>query len=222
MTYLMQNELDKLKKQLLGLTAVVEETVQQAIKALLEYDVALAKKVIDGDERIDDMEVELEESCLKVLALHQPVAVDLRFLVAVLKINNDLERIGDLATNIAERAVALAGEQRIEPPYDVNRMADLAQKMLKGSIDCLVQTDIRLAKTVLDFDDDVDAMHSENFRLIKDGIRNNLQHLDPLSQYLTVSRHLERIADLATNIAEDVYYMIEGEIVRHTSDWAQN
>lgn len=221
MTYVMQNELDKLKKQLLSLTAVVEESVEQAVKALVRIDVSLAEKVIAGDERIDRMEVELEEECLKVLALHQPVAVDLRFIIAVLKLNNDLERIGDLAANIAERAVALADTGRIDPPYDVGKMGETAQRMLKGSLDCLVRMDIRLARDVLDLDDDVDAMHSGNFRLIKERIRGNIDELESLTQYLTVSRHLERIADLATNIAEEVYYMIEGEIVRHTSDWAR-
>ncbi|HKL48179.1 MAG TPA: phosphate signaling complex protein PhoU [Desulfuromonadales bacterium] len=219
MTYLMQNELDKLKKQLLALTAEVEEAVEQALKALETFDVPLARKVIDGDERIDQMEVELEEECLKVLALHQPVAVDLRFIIAVLKLNNDLERIGDLAANIAERALALADTKRISPPYDIGRMGGTTRKMLKGSLDCLVQMNTHLAQDVLDLDDEVDAMHSGNFQLIKDRIRTNVDELESLTQYLTVSRHLERIADLATNIAEEVFYMIEGEIVRHTSNW---
>ncbi|MFO7983667.1 MAG: phosphate signaling complex protein PhoU [Desulfuromonadales bacterium] len=221
MTYLMQNELDKLKKQLLTLTAEVEEAAEQALKSLETLDVPLARKVIEGDDRIDQMEVELEEECLKVLALHQPVAVDLRFIIAVLKLNNDLERIGDLAANIAERALALADTRRIAPPYDVGKMGGTARKMLKGSLDCLVQMDTHLAQDVLDLDDEVDAMHSGNFQLIKDRIRTNIDELESLTQYLTVSRHLERIADLATNIAEEVYYMIEGEIVRHTSNWTQ-
>jgi phosphate transport system protein len=165
------------------------------------------------------MEVELEEECLKVLALHQPVAIDLRFIIAVLKINNDLERIGDLAANISERTVALAESDRIDPPFDFTAMAASTQQMLKGSLDCLVQMDTALAQHVLDLDDEVDAMHSRNFQLIKDQIRRHPENLESLTHYLTVSRHLERIADLATNIAEDVYYMIEGEIVRHTSDW---
>jgi phosphate transport system protein len=179
----------------------------------------LAEKVIAGDDQIDRMEVELEEECLKILALHQPVAIDLRFIVAVLKINNDLERIGDLAANIAERTVALADSGRIDPPFDFTGMAASTRQMLKGSLDCLVKMDTVLAQHVLDLDDEVDAMHSHNFQLIKEQIRSHPDHLESLTHYLTVSRHLERIADLATNIAEDVYYMIEGEIVRHTSDW---
>ncbi len=219
MTQLMQKELDKLKNQLLTLSAVVEEGVRQASQALETFDATLAKQVIGTDEQVNQMEVELEEECLKVLALHQPVAIDLRYIVAVLKINNDLERIGDLASNIAERALTLTGETRISPPFDCNGMAHKVQIMLKKSLDCLVQMDIRLARQVLKLDDEIDQQHRDNFGLIKEQIRLQPDHLDALSQYLTVSRHLERIADLATNIAEDVYYMIEGEIVRHTSNW---
>jgi phosphate transport system protein len=219
MTQLMQKELDKLRNQLLTLSAVVEDVVRQASLSLETYDSALAKQVIGTDEQINQMEVELEEECLKVLALHQPVAIDLRYIVAVLKINNDLERIGDLASNIAERALALASETRISPPFDCAGMALKVQTMLKKCLDCLVQMDIRLARQVLKMDDEIDRQHKENFGLIKEQIRLHPENLDALSHYLTVSRHLERTADLATNIAEDVYYMIEGEIVRHTSNW---
>ncbi len=221
MTQLMQRELDRLRKQLLSLSAVVEESVQQAARALEKRDVPLAQKVMDNDEQINDLEVELEEECLKVLALHQPVAIDLRYIVAVLKINNDLERIGDLGANIAERVLSLAGEDPIAPPFDYLGMAQKVQAMLKGSLDCLVQMDTRLAQKVMRLDDEIDRQHSDNYRLIKDRIRQNPEQLDQLFNFLTVSRHLERIADLATNIAEDVFYMIEGEIVRHTSDWGK-
>ncbi len=215
MTQHMSRELDRLKKGALALSAVVEESVQQSIQALEEVNVARAEKVIAGDVVIDQMEVDLEEECLKVLALHQPVAIDLRFIIAVLKINNDLERIGDLAANIAERAVALAGESQYPPPFDVTAMAAKVQGMLKQSLDSLVQLDTRLAGKVLKMDDEIDALHSRNYKLIKEGIRRDIAQLENLTHYLTVSRHLERIADLATNIAEDVIYMIEGEIVRH-------
>ncbi len=222
MTQLMQHELDKLKKQLLALCAVVEEAVQQATRALETGDLELAHKVLVTDDQVNDAEVELEEECLKVLALHQPVAIDLRYIVAVLKINNDLERIGDLAANVAERAIALANEETIVVPFDVNGMAKKTQTMLKSSLDCLVQMDTRLAHKVLKLDDEIDHQHSDNYRLIKERILERPQEIGALSHYLTVSRHLERIADLATNIAEDVYYMIEGEIVRHTEDWGQD
>ncbi len=219
MTQLLQKELDKLSQRLLTLSAIVEQGVQQAAHSLAAFDVELAKKVINSDQQINDMEVELEEECLKALALYQPVAIDLRYIAAVLKINNDLERIGDLAANIAERAVALAEDTRIRPPYDSEGMASLAQNMLKVSLDCLVRLDVQLARKVLLMDDEMDQRHKDNFGLIKEQILLHPEHLDQLSHYLTISRHLERIADLATNIAEDVYYMIEGEIVRHTSHW---
>ena len=219
MTIHLQKELDTLKKMLLGLSAVVEESVHQAVESLEKCDVALAEKVIAGDTQIDNLEVEIEEECLKALALYQPVAVDLRFIVAVLKINNDLERIGDLATNIAERTVALASICRLEPPFDYLSMAAKTQRMLKMSLDSLVGLDVALAKEVQSLDDEVDQMHADNFTFIKAEMRRDPDSIDHITQYLTVSRHLERIADLATNIAEEVYYLIEGEIVRHTSDW---
>jgi len=219
MTHIMQKEIESLKTQLLSLAAIVEESVQQSVHSLESRDLAMARKVIDGDEQVDRLEVQLEEECLKVLALHQPVAIDLRFLVVLLKINNDLERIADLAANIAERAIALVELPRIVPPFDLPEMALHAKKMLEMSLNSLVELDIDKTKKILAMDDHIDTMHAENFRHIKERILRKPDELDPLTQYLTVSRHLERIADLATNIAEDVYYMIEGEIVRHREEW---
>jgi phosphate transport system protein len=216
MTQHMQRELEKLKKMILALSAVVEESVQQAGLSLEKMDIPLAEVVIDNDEQIDQMEVDLEEECLKILALYQPVAIDLRFIISVLKINNDLERIADLAVNIAERTLALAEEPRIPVPFDFAEMARKVQTMLKKSLDALVNMDTRLALQVCDLDDEVDALHKKTYVLVKEQIRENPDALNALVHYLSVSRHLERIADLATNIAEDVVYMIEGEIVRHT------
>ena len=216
MTQHMQRELEKLKKMILALSAVVEESVQQAGQSLEKMDVALAELVIGNDEPIDQMEVDLEEECLKILALYQPVAIDLRFIISVLKINNDLERIADLAVNIAERTLALVEEPRIPVPFDFAEMARKVQTMLKKSLDALVNLDTRLALQVCDLDDEVDALHKKTYQLVKDQIRKNPDALNGLIHYLSVSRHLERIADLATNIAEDVVYMIQGEIVRHT------
>ncbi|MEJ2700196.1 MAG: phosphate signaling complex protein PhoU, partial [Desulfuromonadales bacterium] len=206
----------KLKKMILALSAVVEESVQQAGLSLEKMDIPLAEVVIDNDEQIDQMEVDLDEECLKILALYQPVAIDLRFIISVLKINNDLERIADLAVNIAERTLALAEEPRIPVPFDFAEMARKVQTMLKKSLDALVNMDTRLALQVCDLDDEVDALHKKTYVLVKEQIRKNPDALNALVHYLSVSRHLERIADLATNIAEDVVYMIEGEIVRHT------
>ena len=217
MTLHMQREMEKLKKNILALSAVVEESVQQSVQALDKLDVGLAEKVIGNDDRIDDMEVDFEEECLKILALHQPVANDLRFIIAVLKINNDLERIGDLASNIAERTLSLAAEERIPVPFDFTGMANKVEEMLKKSIDALVNYDLRLAAQVCRMDDEVDSKHKSTYQQVKEEIRKHPERLESLVHYLSVSRHLERIADLATNLAEDVIYMIEGDIVRHTS-----
>jgi phosphate transport system protein len=215
MTLLMLRELDRIKKGLLELCAMVEESVAKAIQSVEQMDVELAREVIAGDDVIDAREVELDEECFKLIALYQPVAVDLRFVVSVIKFNNDLERIADLAANIAERAIAMAAVREVPAPFDFSDMARKAQAMLKKSLDSLVNLDIDMARRVITMDDEVDHLHSNNFQLVKDQIRLRPENIDALLQYVTVSRHLERIADLATNIAEDVIYIVEGEIVRH-------
>lgn len=216
MTLHMQRELEKLKKMILELSAVAEECVQQAVDSLERMDLALAEKVIQNDDQVDQKEVDLEEECLKILALHQPVAADLRFIVSVLKINNDLERICDLAVNVAERAIGIASEGRIQVPFDFAEMGRKVLIMLNKSLDALVNRDIRAAREVCQLDDEVDAIHKRNYGLVKEQIKRHPERIDSLIQYTSVSRHLERIADLATNIAEDIIYMIEGEIIRHT------
>ena len=216
MAHQIRQELERLEKQLLTLTAVVEESVQQAIRALAERDHDLAQKVIRNDDQINRLEVELEEECLKVLALHQPVANDLRMIVAVLKINNDLERIADQAVNISERAVAVIAGPKIDCPLELDLMAIKVIDMLEKALDSLVNADLKLARTVVDLDEEVDTIHSQNYRKFKDYVRQNPETVDTVLSFLTVSRHLERVADLATNIAEDVIYLNEGEIVRHT------
>ncbi len=216
MTQHMQRQLEKLKKMILALSAVVEECYQQALHSLERMDVVLAENVVKGDEQVNEMEVDLEEECLKILALHQPVATDLRFIVAVLKINNDLERISDLSVNVAQRTVGLASVGRIPVPFDLEGLGAKVGAMLGKSLTALVNLDTELAREVCTLDDEVDAMHKHNYTLVKNQIRQHPERLDALIQYISVSRHLERIADLTTNIAEDVIYMIEGEIVRHT------
>ncbi|HOF61062.1 MAG TPA: phosphate signaling complex protein PhoU [Candidatus Latescibacteria bacterium] len=211
----LQREIENLKKKLLALGAFVEESVQKAVTAISERNAAAAREVIESDPEIDKMEIDIEEDCLKVLALHQPVAIDLRFIVAVLKINNDLERIGDLAVNIAERAAFLATQERVDIPFDFVGMASKAKTMLARSLDALINGDTELAHSVCAADDEVDQINREMYYQIQDGIRNNPEQMVCLLHLLSVSRHLERIADHATNIAEDVIYMIAGEIVRH-------
>lgn len=212
----LQNEINKLKKDILKLGAIVEDAVYQAVESIEKRDLKLAQDVIQCDSEIDQMEVDLEEECLKILALHQPVANDLRFVVAVLKINNDLERIGDLAGNIAERARLLASKDKIQIAFDFVAMAAKVQKMLKQSLDSFVNTDVTLARQVCTSDDEVDQINRGMYSQVQQLIPKNLDKLEQLIQHIAVSRNLERIADHATNIAEDVIYMIEGQIVRHT------
>lgn len=215
MAVLIQSDMENLKRRLLRLSAEVEERVQQSVQALLNGDAELAKKVKSGDSKIDNLEIELEEECLKVLALHQPVAYDLRFIVSVLKINNDLERVADFAVNIAERAIELSGAHKIATPYDVKAMADLVKVMVRSALDALMNQDTEMARRTIQMDDEVDRMHHSNFAKVKNAILADSSQLDGLVYYLSISRYLERMADLATNIAEDVVYQIEGDIIRH-------
>ncbi len=218
MTLHLQRALDALKKKLLSLSAVVEESVEKAVRSVVEHDRELAEEVIRDDPSVDRKEVDLEEECLKTLALHQPVAIDLRFVIALLKINNDLERIGDLAVNIAEQSTFLATRPQSNIPFDFPTMAEKARWMLGRSMDALVNLDAGLAQEVCAADDEVDAINREMYGQVQDGIRENPQHMGRLIRLLEVSRNLERIADHATNIAEDVIYMVEGRIIRHRAE----
>ena len=208
-------ELEKLKKKILSLGALVEERVYLAIKAIESKDPDLATRIIRSDYEIDETEVEIEEECLKILALHQPVAIDLRFIVAVIKINNDLERIGDEAVNIAERIQSMAKYPNISFHFDYTEMAEIAAAMLKQSLDALVNLDIDTAFRVITMDDDVDNIQGNAYLQIKQAMREHPQEMTYLINLYLISRHLERVADHATNIAEEVIYLIEGEIVRH-------
>jgi phosphate transport system protein len=208
-------ELEKLKKKILSLGALVEERVYLAIKAIESRDPDLAARIIRSDYEIDETEVEVEEECLKILALHQPVAIDLRFIVAVIKINNDLERIGDEAVNIAERIQSIAKRSTFSFHFDYTEMAEIAAAMLKQSLDALVNMDIDTAFRVITMDDDVDNIQGNAYSQIKQAMRERPEEMTYLINLYLISRHLERIADHATNIAEEAVYLIEGEIVRH-------
>ncbi len=211
----LQIEIDNLKKQILSLGAIVEEQVNLAIKALEKKDMEIAKNVIKVDKKIDEIEVEVEEECLKILALHQPVAVDLRFITAVIKINNDLERIGDEAVNIAERVIYLGSRPPLDVSFDYREMSEKTIKMLKDSLDALVSLDIDLAYKVRLDDDEVDELDRGFFEKVKQIIPDNSERVGSLIHIFSISHHLERIADHATNIAEEVVYLIEGVIQRH-------
>lgn len=208
-------ETDHLKQRLLDIGGTVEEAFALAARAVTQRDAALAQRVIAAQDVVDRLEVELEEECLKVLALYQPVASDLRFIVAVLKINNDLERIGDLAENVAGRALALATTVELEIPYDFAGMADGARRMLRGSLDALCDLDAAAARRVCADDDRVDTINRDMYRRIKDAIQARPDRIDALLHLLSASRYVERIADHATNIAEEVIFMVRGEDVRH-------
>lgn len=208
-------EIERLKKNILSLSAVVEDAVRKAILAAERRDSIMAQSVLAGDDQIDVLEVELEEECLKILALHQPVARDLRFIIAVLKINNDLERIGDLAANVAERAIYLAEHKDVAPPPTLSELAARAQEMVHMSLDALVRTDAAVAREVLRTDDEVDALYRGMYERVQQRVKDNPGQIGGIFQWLSISRYLERMADQATNIAEDVIYMMEGEIIRH-------
>ncbi len=212
----LQRQTDRLKKVILSLSALVEEASEGAIRAVQLRDVPLAKQIIAADDQIDLMEIDVEEECLHTLALYQPVAFDLRFVVAVLKINNDLERIADLAVNVAEQAIFLAGEtDREAPPFDLAEMTRLVQWMIKSSLDALVNIDTGLAQEVRKTDDQVDALHGKAYAAIEQGMKESPARVACLIHYLSISRQLERMADHAVNIAEDVLYMARGDILRH-------
>jgi len=215
MTRHIERQIDHLKEKILRVGTLVEEAFSKSITALINRDMALAQRVMASDEEIDRMEVEVEEECLKILALYQPVAADLRFVVAVLKINNDLERMGDLARNIAKRVAQLSTGAAVDLPPEIRTMSMLAQDMVKQSLDAVVNADPTLARQVREEDDAVDEARQQIRRRILQGIKAQPEQLENLLRINSVSKHIERIADMATNIAEDVIYMVEGDIVRH-------
>jgi len=211
----LHREVEQLKRRVLELGAHVEESLQKAVASVANRDVDLAHAVAEGDNEIDRMEVDIEEDCLQVLALYQPVATDLRFIVAVLKLNNDLERIGDLAVNIAKRGSRLAELPPMPMPFDFEGMARKVQRMLAAALDALVNLDSDAAREVCAADTEIDNLHRDVYRRVQDGIMSDPDRTPAYIPVLTIARHLERIADHATNIAEDVIYTVEGEISRH-------
>ena len=215
MPHFLNQEIERLKKLLITISSKTEEAVHHAGKALLERDPDRARSVIEDDHIIDRLEVETEEECLKSLVLYQPVADDLRFIITILKVNNDLERIGDLAVNLAERVKPLAEKAELELNLDFAGMLEKTSTMLRNSLSALVHFDKELAVSVLEADDDIDAMNKAVYEQVKATIGVDREQSEVLIHSLTVSRTIERIADHATNIAQDVLYLIEGEIVRH-------
>ena len=212
-----QREISKLKQQVLSLCAQVEGQVEKAVRAVQSRDDELAAEVERLDVEIDLREIEVEEECLKTLALYQPVASDLRFVVSTLKINHDLERIGDLAVNIARKVRGLVFDPPPELACDLGLMCEKTQLLLRDSIDSLVSLNASEAASICTRDDEIDQMKATIRKEIETAVRRQPDKVGSLLRLLAVSRNLERIADLATSIAEDVVYLVEGRIMRHPS-----
>ena len=215
MTKHLERDLNQLSNQISDLGALVSESTSKCMVMLQTFDRGIAKEIVETEARVNTTEVEIEEECLKVLALHQPVAGDLRFLIVVLKVNNDLERMGDQVVNIAERVSFLADKERVVADLDFVAMGDIASRMVSQSVKALVKRDSLMAREVLAMDDDLDAMHARTYRVIQDVMAGNPDIVISGVSYLTISSNLERLGDLATNIAEEIIFMEEGEVIRH-------
>jgi phosphate transport system protein len=209
-------ELEALKQTLLAMGGLVEDQIRRAMRALLERDDALAQDVIDRDRQVNTYDVEVDEQCVELLALHQPAAGDLRFITTAMKIVTDLERIGDQAVNIAQRALELNREPQLKPYIDLPRMADRAQRMVKESLDAFVAGDTALARQVCAADAEVDALKEQIFRELLTFMMEDPRTVSRAIRVILISRFMERVADHATNIAEMVIYLVEGKMVRHT------
>jgi phosphate transport system protein len=214
----LQRDLDQLQRDLLALASLVEAAIHNAIRALQERNISLARDVIAGDSQIDLEENHIDEECLKILALHQPVAVDLRRITAAMMINIDLERMADLAEEIAERAIHLATSPPLPIPPKLQRMTDLTTMMVRQSLDAFVNLSTMQARAVIRMDDEVDRYNDEIIQSLIQAMKASPALIDTGLSMFSAIRHLERIADHATNIAEDVVYLVEGEIVRHRAD----
>ena len=216
----LQRDIDKLKRRLLVLSTEVEEDVRLAIQALTERNATLAREVVAREVQTNTMEVDIEEDCLKILALHQPVAGDLRQIIAALKIDRDLERIGDLAAHIAERSLALFVLPPLDIPFRLDEMAAKVQAMLKKALDSFMALNTAAAHEVCTMDGAINAIKKDTFRMVRQAVLQDSSRYDALMLVMHIARHLERIADHATNIAEDLIYLVEGRIVRHTPEVA--
>jgi phosphate transport system protein len=208
-------ELAGLKEKILLMGSKVEEAIRLAMKSLVDRDSKLARRVIQSDHEINDLEIEVDEICHRLLALHQPMAGDMRFITSSMKINSDLERIGDLSSNIAERALTLNEVAPLKPFIDIPRMASIAQEMVKVSLDSLVNRDPAAATKVCERDDEVDNLNDQIIRELISYMLEDRANIKRALDLILVSRHLERIADHATNVAEDVIYMVQGKDIRH-------
>jgi phosphate transport system protein len=210
-----QEELEVLQQRLLSMGGLAEERMCDSVRAVAQRDMALVDQVLNGDEPINTLHIEVDDRCFKLLALHQPMAADLRAIVAAVKINSDLERVGDLAVNIAEAGKRYLQHPPVKPLIDIPRMGDIAQRMLRDALDAYVRRDIQLAQSVLAADDELDALKTQIFRELLTFMLAEPSTIEPALDLILISRHLERIGDHATNIAEDVIFMVSAKDVRH-------
>jgi phosphate transport system protein len=210
-----QQELGVLKERLLAMGGLAEERVRTAMQGLVERDAELIEEVLNGDMPVNQLHIEIDDLCLKLLALHSPMATDLRSIMAAIKINSDLERVGDMAVNISEAARRYATHPPVKKLIDIPRMATTAQRMLRDALDSFVRGDVELAQRVLDEDDVLDSLKTQVFRELLTYMLQDPSTIEPSLDLILISRHLERIGDHATNIAEDVIFMVSGRDVRH-------
>lgn len=211
----LDRDISSLRDHVLELGQRVAEMIEKSILMVQNYDRVLVQEIYTTEEAINDMEVDVEEECLKILALHQPVAEDLRFLIVVLKVNNDLERMGDQVVNVAERIEYIADKQRVVADLKLTIMADLCANMVNGAIMALTQRDVAKAKEIVLLDDELDSLHAGTYEQLTNVMMDRPESITPALSLLTISSNLERIGDLATNIAEEIIFMEEGEIIRH-------
>ncbi|MCJ7577212.1 MAG: phosphate signaling complex protein PhoU [candidate division Zixibacteria bacterium] len=208
-------ELDLLKQKLVFMASLAESMIYKAIKSLIEREDSLIQEVNKDEEKVNLLQIEIDELCLRLLALKQPMATDLRFITSAMKINSELERIADMAVNITQRAAVLIKQPQLKPYIDIPRMADLAQNMVKDSLDSFIKQDVDLARSVLIRDDKIDALKDQIFRELLTFMISDNSSIPRALELILVSRHLERIGDHATNIAEDVIYLVQGKDIRH-------
>lgn len=211
----LERDLRRLSEQINDLGNRVVEVTAKSTVMLQNFDLVIAAEIAEAEERINDMEVDIEEECLKVLALHQPVATDLRFLIVVLKVNNDLERMGDQVMNISERVKFLKDKDRIVADLEFVRMGEIASKMVSCAVSALVRRDPEGAREVLAMDDELDGLHAKSYHDLQEVMRKRPEMITQAVSYLTISNNLERLGDLATNVAEEIIFMEEGEVIRH-------
>ena len=213
-----QKELQELKESLLMMAALVEGAISDAVQSLVKRDSDLAQKTFEGEDKINAMEIAIDDSCLKLLALRQPMGVDLRFITSTMKIVTDLERMGDQAFNIAERSISLNQEPQLKPYLDIPKMAEITQSMVKDVLDAFVNRDSKLARSVCERDDLVDGLNDQVFRELLTYMERDPLTITRAFHLMIVSRCLERIADHATNIAEDVIFLVDARVIKHHAD----